>query len=762
LEPFLTTSLASQEIDLTTGQILQIHNTAPQIFILAPSLTNQAFVVVQQGQDLMAKFSDGSELMIKDFYANNGVLQLTSDSGEVINISAEILLTQTLNPSNNADNENKESDQLDSKIPSTNDSNLTSHHIVYSQGKPEALTQLLETWPITEGSNQLALAQQLEATEPAAGGFLLPSLLGLGGAALAAGSSGGGESVAPVTNTPALDPVPTTPTVELNTPDTGVLRDNITKDNQLIVTQLDTGATWQYSTNGGVDWSDSLASSITSFRLEDGAYDAQSIQVKQIDQAGNESAVSMISARITIDTTAPTIPNAALSLIGSNASTNDASLTGPTNKEADAELAYRLKTSAGEFSEWDTVYTAPTTQGSYVIEVRQTDTAGNVSESQVIEFTLAEFGILGLLPVDNKQDVYETILGAGQLNAPLLTGFGPENSEITLTFGDVTHVFNSNDDGYWEYLITPADITAMGIGEEIIRASYTDLNDVIVSAGFDLTVNAQATVSKNYQENDEDGIYVNTLIYEKSGWENTTITYSFNNSKTDAKSQWTDTEQEAFADALQTFSNVANVTFVEGIYTGNKNTGTNMVLHKNPEIGFDGFSAWFQYPLANTNNQVNGNFNYDKIVSTDLDRGSFNFMLYIHEVGHGLGLVHPFGDEREDDGPTQVFPGINVDDENNGAYDQDESNLNQKVWTVMAYRDGRISSPDGYPVTPMLFDIAALQLMYGANKNYETGDNIYLLPTEDQPIYSCIWDAGGIDTISNEGSQLVLTISLNH
>ena len=155
----MTTRLPSQQINLINGQLLQIDTTAPQTFILAPYFTTQAFVVVRQGQDLMAKFTDGSELVIKGFYANNGVLQMTSDSDEVISISAETLLTQTLNSSDNADNENKKSDPLEINTPSTNDSNLTSHHIVYSQGKPEALTQLLETWPVTEGSNQLALAQ---------------------------------------------------------------------------------------------------------------------------------------------------------------------------------------------------------------------------------------------------------------------------------------------------------------------------------------------------------------------------------------------------------------------------------------------------------------------------------------------------------------------------------------------------------------------------------------------------------------------------
>ncbi len=52
--------------------------------------------------------------------------------------------------------------------------------------------------------------------------------------------------------------------------------------------------------------------------------------------------------------------------------------------------------------------------------------------------------------------------------------------------------------------------------------------------------------------------------------------------------------------------------------------------------------------------------------------------------------------------------------------------------------------------TPMAFDIAAIQYLYGANMEYQTGDDVYVLSDRNEAgtFYSCIWDAGGVDTIS--------------
>ena len=63
----------------------------------------------------------------------------------------------------------------------------------------------------------------------------------------------------------------------------------------------------------------------------------------------------------------------------------------------------------------------------------------------------------------------------------------------------------------------------------------------------------------------------------------------------------------------------------------------------------------------------------------------------------------------------------------------------------------------------MAFDIAVLQEKYGANPNWQTGNDTYFLPTlnEEGTFYSCIWDADGVDTISAQNATVGSTINLN-
>lgn len=111
--------------------------------------------------------------------------------------------------------------------------------------------------------------------------------------------------------------------------------------------------------------------------------------------------------------------------------------------------------------------------------------------------------------------------------------------------------------------------------------------------------------------------------------------------------------------------------------------------------------------------------------------GTYNFMGMMHEIGHAIGLKHPF-----------EAPVIG-------------SGLDNRRYTIMSYTD-----PDKVwwynPTTkvmeyliksPMVYDIAAVQYIYGANMTYHTGNDTYAFsPTA--PSYEAIWDAGGTDTFS--------------
>ena len=113
---------------------------------------------------------------------------------------------------------------------------------------------------------------------------------------------------------------------------------------------------------------------------------------------------------------------------------------------------------------------------------------------------------------------------------------------------------------------------------------------------------------------------------------------------------------------------------------------------------------------------------------------NLDYELLIHELGHALGLKHPF----EADGSSTTTLNATED---------------TTVWTALSY-DAPPSSFDG---AFRAFDLMALTEAYGVDPSYRSGDDIYTFSSE-QGVF--VIDGGGTDAISAAGQSQGVTLDL--
>jgi serralysin len=180
-----------------------------------------------------------------------------------------------------------------------------------------------------------------------------------------------------------------------------------------------------------------------------------------------------------------------------------------------------------------------------------------------------------------------------------------------------------------------------------------------------------------------------------------------------ALQQWANVANIRFVEVGETASSVGDIRFAQTTHTdGDESAHAGL-----PGGGASGGDVWLQKLVA-TNSQVSP--------------GQFGYKTLLHEVGHALGLKHPF--------ETSQF-----------SFSTLSSSFDSADFTLMSYNVAEnkgISDWNAsfYPTTPGTYDIAAIQYLYGANTSYRAGNDTYTF-VQGRDYSETIWDGGGVDTI---------------
>lgn len=158
--------------------------------------------------------------------------------------------------------------------------------------------------------------------------------------------------------------------------------------------------------------------------------------------------------------------------------------------------------------------------------------------------------------------------------------------------------------------------------------------------------------------------------------------------------------------ALAQFSAVANVTFSEMTETATRHADIRLA-----NTGVGNFSTAWSYGVNTSAAGGDVWFSNGQDYRTPT-LGTYAFKTVLHELGHSLGLKH--GHET-------------------GGYGAITAAHDAMEYSIMTYRSyagqtlggGYTNGYGSYAQTLMMFDIAALQKMYGANYTTNAGNSVY-------------------------------------
>lgn len=182
--------------------------------------------------------------------------------------------------------------------------------------------------------------------------------------------------------------------------------------------------------------------------------------------------------------------------------------------------------------------------------------------------------------------------------------------------------------------------------------------------------------------------------------------------------KFTTTQKDNTKLALTYVSSILDLKFIE---SSNPDSANTITFASNKQTDTGGYAT---YPSSDsTGSDI---FFNDAWYNNTLSGGTYGASVLMHELGHALGLKHPF--------PTADAKG--GFGEGPFLFGQEDS----AGFTKLSYS----TKEEDYNIQYSPLDIAALQYLYGPSKTSRTGNDTYKMSFAEP---NFIWDGSGVDTI---------------